>query len=127
MQNPVATTNRVVGSVLLLLGLAAAGLGGWLMSETPDYQPANEQFRTTLEQQCRNTLNGMNTLAKRIQADKITVQGGSLNSADSAYNALAQASIILQGCPGYQIESFCFGNGCGRTPLMMTLTQKKAK
>lgn len=112
----IASTNRAVGSLLVVLGIVAMGLGAWLFFQEPDPNFDLNAQRKVAKSTCQQALR-----ASSFEPTGETVLYIQDAGLDDPRLTLTRASLAISNCLGYEISEFCFGNDCAVSGLDMKL------
>ncbi|NLC22180.1 MAG: hypothetical protein GX771_09785 [Halomonadaceae bacterium] len=121
------TQRRINGSlagIMFTVGLAMTGYGAFNIVSDISAEPPRELFSQELVSRCETSLMQAELFPERMPDGVIDVSGVSL---DKPLLTLSQASVAIQQCAGFTLDTFCMGDGCETSPpLHFTLIPTEA-
>lgn len=121
--NRMATTNRLLGVLLLLLGFSAIAGGTFLMVKSSQVEITSKGNFAPLVKECETHARslGFNGPIQMLDGGKSTGVKFAVDQGEASEALLAKSSALLLGCRGYELSSYCIGRGCGDDVLSLEL------
>lgn len=112
----------IVGGAFLLGSLIALFAAGKILTTPHSADLAQAQALEVSAKQCLNVLEAAG-IAHTAQKGVVSIAEPSTRALPSL---VERASLAVQSCPGYEVTSFCAGEGClPETGLKLELTFKE--
>jgi len=116
--------NGTLTGLMLVAGLAMLAYASiTILSAVSTDLPHQKSFAATLEQRCTAAVAEAGYQYSMGANKEIVAKGRSL---DDAYRQLSNASLAIQQCLGYDMNSFCMGSGCAGGDITFTLKMQES-
>lgn len=116
--------NGSLTTLMIVAGLAMIAFASINIVSAVNAKPSHKaSFAAALEKRCQEALGSTGFVSIKGNAGAIRARGHSL---ENPLEMLANASVAIQQCAGYKLDTFCMGSECSNGVINFDLKPMEA-